>query len=187
MVQTPPHSQDVLPIVQLVREKVADSGLSLRAFAQQRRIPYSTVRYYNDKRLAPLSQPPRKETLRELALALDVPLGEVEQAALESLSYRAAPAKLEPGTTTADDHDRPLLLDVVEAIRADPHLLPEAKEHLERQYGLLLRVQAEGVREAREEHAAREAQVSRLKSRDKGEAVKPIKRAPRKTPTKRRT
>lgn len=189
MVQRSADPSDVLPIVELVREKVNGSGLSLRTFAHERRIPYSTIRYYHDKRLRPLSQPPRQETLRELALALNVSLGEVEQAALESLSYRAPAPKLEPRTTTAEDlePERPLLLDVVEAIRADPHLLPEAKEHLERQYGLLLRVQAEGAKEAREEHAAREDQLGRLRSREKEPASKPKKATPRKTPTKRRT
>lgn len=34
----------------------------------------------------------------------------------------------------------PPKLDVVAAIRQDPELLPETKEHIERQYGLLLRV-----------------------------------------------
>jgi transcriptional regulator with XRE-family HTH domain len=35
----------------------------------------------------------------------------------------------------------PPKLDVVQAVRNDPQLLPEAREHLERQYGLLLRIQ----------------------------------------------
>lgn len=83
----------MLPIVKLVRAAVDASGLSLRVFAAERRIAYSTLRRYYDKSLPALSQPPRKETLRELSLALNLTLGEVEQAALESLSYRATPGK----------------------------------------------------------------------------------------------
>lgn len=44
---------------------------------------------------------------------------------------------------------------VLEAIRNDPHLLPEAKEHLLNQYGLLLRVAALSEESARLPHVAR--------------------------------
>jgi hypothetical protein len=72
---------DMLPIVRLVRDGVAASGLKLRPFAEQRNISYSTLRVYHDPNLQPLNSPPRKETMRELALALDVPLSVVQRAA----------------------------------------------------------------------------------------------------------
>lgn len=46
--------------------------------------------------------------------------------------------------------DRPKL-DVVAAIRQDPELLPETKEHIERQYGLLLRVDRSVTAEKKED------------------------------------
>lgn len=103
MVQTSTQPLSVLPIVQLVREKVTASGMSLRTFAEAKGAPYSTLRYYHDLRLRPLKQPPRPATLRDLALALDVPLGDVEQAALESLAYRQAPGRLESIATREGD------------------------------------------------------------------------------------
>lgn len=138
MVQRHSQPDDVLPIVKLVREKVDASEWSLRTYAQMRGVAYSTLRRYYDKNLSPLRQPPRRETLRELALALDVPLGEVEQAALESLSYRSSPVKLEPRAT--NNQSRPAG-DIIAAIEQNDELLPEAKEHLINQVGLLLRVQ----------------------------------------------
>lgn len=95
-----PHG--VLPLVRVVREKVNGSGMSLRVFAAERRIAYSTLRRYYDKNLSPLSQPPRTDTLRELSLALDLPLGEVEQLALESLSYRQPAPAIDPRPTSPD-------------------------------------------------------------------------------------
>lgn len=132
MVQGRSNDPPVLPIVQLVRDAVTASGKSLREFAAERRVAYSTLRYYHDVRLEPLSQPPRKETLRELALALDVPLGDVEQAALESLSYRTAPKpRAKP---VAGESGPPTIED---AIRADETLPAVAKAHLLSQVALL--------------------------------------------------
>lgn len=72
---------NMLPLVRLVRERVALSGMKLRPLAQQRGVSYSTLRVYHDPNLPPLKQPPRPETMRDLALALDVPLSEVQRAA----------------------------------------------------------------------------------------------------------
>ena len=153
----------MLPLVRLVREKVNASGLSLRVFADDRRIAYSTLRRYYDKNLAPLSQPPRKETLRELALALDVPLREVEQAALESLSYRATPPQLEPGATTPAPEEA-----VIHAVLADPLLLPEAKQHLINQYGLLLRIQGSPAQQQAETTAANLEDLRKIREAKRG-------------------
>lgn len=71
---------------------------------------------------------------------------------------------------------------LIAAIRNDPDLLPEAKEHLERQYGLLLRVQATQPPAGTAETAAA--------IEDATQTVRAInaakKRAAGKTPTKRR-
>lgn len=133
MVQERTNDPHVLPIVKLVRDAVSASGKSLREFAAERRIAYSTLRYYHDQRLEPLSQPPRKETLRELALALDVPLGDMEQAALESLSYRTAPPKARPRVVGGTDR----VSTIEDAIRSDPTLPEVAKAHLLSQVALL--------------------------------------------------
>lgn len=75
------HPQNMLPIVRLVRERVALSGKKLRPLAEEHGVSYSTLRVYHDPNLQPLKQPPREDTMRELALALDVPLSEVQRAA----------------------------------------------------------------------------------------------------------
>lgn len=80
------HSDDMLPIVRLVTERVARSGMSIRGYAESRGIPYSTLRLYSQKALPPLAQPPRRETLDTLALALDLPVSEVERAADASVA-----------------------------------------------------------------------------------------------------
>lgn len=82
MVSKPLNTDAVpLPLVRLVREVVDASGLSIKDFAHARALPYSTLRRYTDRTLQPLSQPPRPDTLRQLALALDVPLSKVQRAA----------------------------------------------------------------------------------------------------------
>jgi hypothetical protein len=77
--RTDPDS--VIPLVRLVKDAVADSGLTLREFADVRQIAYSTLRLYADPSLKPLRVGPRPATLRALANALDVPLSRVEAAA----------------------------------------------------------------------------------------------------------
>lgn len=75
-----PESDLVLPLVRLVRDRVAASGLTLRGFAQERGIKYGTLRRVYDKNLQPLAQGLKRDTLKALAVALDVPLSEVERA-----------------------------------------------------------------------------------------------------------
>lgn len=58
----------------------------------------------------------------------------------------------------------PPVFDVIHAIRNDPNLLPEAREHLERQYGLLLRVKAAEPREAVQARATGE-RLAELRAR----------------------
>lgn len=88
---------------------------------------------------------PHATTRRRIELALAWPAGALVDIAEgvhpdDVLGHRrpAGPAAAAATTPAAS-------LDLIEAIRHDPHLLPEAKEHLERQYGLLLRVQAAQV------------------------------------------
>ncbi len=131
------HPGGVLPIVRLVRSRVADIGKPLREIAAQRGVSYGTLRRYNDASLQPLRTPLRQGTMRELALALDIPLGEVEQAALESVSYRQAPARLESIPTPDGD---PL----VAYVQGIDGLTPEMRADLLAKF-------REAVRQAREQ------------------------------------
>ena len=180
MPKRPAHSPDVLPIVRLVREKVAAHGKGLRGFADDRGIPYSTIRYYHQADLEPLPQMPRPETRRQLAEALRISLDELEQAAVESLAARYDAVRSQP-TTELDLVDKTIRHagTVADAIRADPNLLPEAKEHLLRQYALLLRIRAETEEHVAadivdiEEHALRaemKQKVKRIKQTEPTEA-----------------
>lgn len=133
MPDAPAHSHNVLPIVGLVREKVA--GRDLRPFAKERGIAYSTLRHYYDEHLQPLPQLPRPGTIRQLASALRVSEARVRQAAMDSLEGASPePTRIIPAGGTLED-----------AVRADPGLLPEAKDHLLNQIALLRRVQAATV------------------------------------------
>ena len=72
-------------------------------------------------------------------------LGRPADEALRAAGYDvpAAPAPI--------DHNPGPRVDVLDAIKADPDLLPEAKAHLINQYGLLLRVQAAAAAEPEED------------------------------------
>lgn len=78
---------------------------------------------------------PRPETVTSMARAV----GLDPNVALELAGLEAA----EGGATEADSGAPHA--SVVDAIASDPDLLPEAKEHLTRQYGLLLRVRGDEV------------------------------------------
>jgi hypothetical protein len=82
-----PDSGRVLPLRALVRERVDATGMSLREFARQRAsagAKYGTLqRYYNLEQ--PLRVGLRPDTLRHLALALDVPVSTVQQASDKSV------------------------------------------------------------------------------------------------------
>jgi uncharacterized protein YcaQ len=75
----------VLPLRELVRERVDATGLTLREFARRRpAAKYGTLqRYYNLEE--PLKNGLRQDTMRQLALALDVPLSMVQQASDKSV------------------------------------------------------------------------------------------------------
>lgn len=194
MPQQSGDSAHMLPIVRLVRSKVAESGLTLRDFAAQRGVSYGTVRRYHDPALEALRQPARIQTMKELAAALRVDIEDVEAAFVSSTIYSAAAASTLPtvsqsGTGTVTDPAEPEApyFDVVHAIRNDPDLLPEAKEHLERQYGLLRRLNpqqsAEQVRA--EVTAEKVAELRARRQPNKQAQAKADNPAPRKTPAKR--
>lgn len=73
-------AESVLPLVRLVRERVAASGLTLRSFATERGIKYGTLRRLYDKNREPFAQGLKPDTLKDLALALDLPLSQVQKA-----------------------------------------------------------------------------------------------------------
>lgn len=78
---------------------------------------------------------PSIENLRRIQPALRVPLNDLLVAAGH---VEEAEAPETPQLTLLQRH----MATVLEAIDADPDLLPEAKTHLKNQYGLLLRIQA---------------------------------------------
>ena len=78
---------------------------------------------------------PRVEALRDISTATGVPM----------LHLLVAAGHITPEEAALQDVDitpRADALDVIAAIKADEHLLPEAKRHLTSQYGLLLRITA---------------------------------------------
>ena len=79
-------AMQVLPIVALVRERIAASGIpSMRELAEKRGVSYSTLQRYSNPNLKPLRSGLRQETMKELALALDVPVSRVQQASDKSV------------------------------------------------------------------------------------------------------
>jgi hypothetical protein len=99
------HSERVLPLVALVRECVDASGLGIRGFARQRGIKYGTLRRYYDKKMLPLVQGVKPDTLKALATALDLPLSRVQWAHDQSLSrlYQSASEDGRSSVTIAVD------------------------------------------------------------------------------------
>lgn len=130
----PAHSADMLPIVRLVRERVA--GRDLRPFAKERDIAYSTIRYYHDEHLPPLAALPRLATRQKLADALRVSVERIEEAAMASLEGRYNRTEGAPSAVAAVVAGP----SIEEAIRNADDLLPEAKEHLLMQVALLRRI-----------------------------------------------
>jgi hypothetical protein len=115
-----------LPLVTLVRKVLHDSGLSVASFAEAKGMPYATVRRYTDVNLKPLKSAPRQETLRQLALALDLPLSEVQRAAVDSVAYVYS-VSTGDGTATAHSFD---LLSEEEKVAWVQEIYPMIKEYL---------------------------------------------------------
>lgn len=95
-----------LPLVVLVRKAVHDSGRSIASFAEEKGLPYATVRRYTDVTLKPLRSTPRRGTLRQLALALDLPLSVVEKAAIASTFTSSTTTDGVGNLVTADGFDQ---------------------------------------------------------------------------------
>lgn len=128
---------------------------------------------------------------RSVGNGLTVPVN--YQAATIRAMASALEADVEPLLTLAAQAPGPsaeAVSDVVRAILEDPFLLPEAREHLVRQYGLLLRVGSSATPE--QQAAAVDAQgVTDIRSRPRKTAAKSAldgssKKAPVKGPAKRR-
>lgn len=118
-------------VTQLLQAAKATSKLSERAIAEKAGVSHGTVSNY--LRGVERTHPIPDDMLDRLAKGFGIPAPRLRRAHLEDRGLSDA-AGAEPTKWQADD--------VRAAILADPNLLPEAKEHLINQYGLLLRVQA---------------------------------------------
>lgn len=96
-------SDRVLPIVQFIRDAIhtlerrEGRSLSLREIAERRGVKYSTLRRYQDVRLAPLRISARPQTIDDLALALDVPKSAVVEAFQLSTVHHYSGGKTKTG------------------------------------------------------------------------------------------
>lgn len=120
------HAPGMSPLQALILNRMRERGWTPKQ-VEDRGVTHATLHRYMNP--VALRQPPRKAVLEQLARALDLPLGRVEQAAVESVGYDyTLPAGV-------DDVAAPLSIE--EAIEADPSLPPVAKAHLRSQVALL--------------------------------------------------
>ena len=132
----------------------ATSGLTVRELADKAGLSSSTIQNYLDGRGRKTQIP--DETLAQLARGFGIPYPRVRAAHLADQGLTEVPRQnaQEPGQG------------VVAAILADDRLLPEAREHLVRQYGLLLRIHGESEDQALRDQAAKAAaDVTELEGR----------------------
>lgn len=116
-------------VLDLILGAQAASGLGVRALAAKSGLSHGTIGNYLKGQLPEHLSDDR---LQQISRAWGIPFPRLKSAHLADLGVQPASGK-EP--TKAQD-------DVILAILADDRLLPEAKQHLVNQYGLLLRVQA---------------------------------------------
>jgi hypothetical protein len=104
---------------------------------EARGVTHATLHRYMNP--VTLKAPPKDKVVRQLAEALSLSYDRVWQAAVETVGWKAGQAEVRSLRSVESTDVMPSVLD---AIRDDPDLLPEAKDHLMNQYTLLLRVQA---------------------------------------------
>src|SRR5690242_4173837 len=113
--------QDINPLQQLIRQRLAERSWSYGDVARRGELPRSTV--YTLATTRNLARPPRPATIDALAKGLDVPVASVRAAAAESTGlhyYDQVPAGQEhPG-----DQERELLIASID------ELTPEDRRHV---------------------------------------------------------
>jgi hypothetical protein len=125
------HAAGMSPLQALILDRMRSRGWTPKD-VEDRGVAHATLHRYMNP--VELKQPPRSSVLQSLASALDLPLARVQRAAVESVGYEYHEAESPEPTNPAD---------VEAAIRNDPGLLPEARDHLLSQYRLLLRIRGE--------------------------------------------
>lgn len=145
------------PLQRLILDQMHKRGWSPKQ-VEARGVSHATLhRYMNPVKLQTL---PRRQILEALAAALDLPLEAVRAAAMATIGWDGsrgvdaeplADARRLKAVPTSGENP------VIEAIKADPYLLPEAKEHFLNQYELLRRVE----RESSDGHLAHVAEGDR--------------------------
>lgn len=152
------------PLQSLITGRMREQGWEPKD-VEARGVKHATLhRYMNPVELRQL---PRRDVLESLAEGLVLPYDRVLQAAKDTVGWTAG----QSAPLHAVPDSEPDVPDLIAAVRAHPGLLPEAKEHLINQIGLLLRVQAaagpDAVRAAYDEqlHAELAAQPTRTGKR----------------------
>ena len=113
--------QDINPLQQLIRQRLAERGWSYGDVARRGGLPRSTV--YTLATTRNLARPPRPATIDALARGLDVPVSAVRAAAAESTGlhyYDEGPA----GQEHQADQERELLIASID------ELTPEDRRHV---------------------------------------------------------
>lgn len=147
------------PLQTLVIEQMRRHGWGPKD-VEDRGVAHATLhRYMNPVKL---SQLPRRSVRQSLADALGVPFDRVTEAAMASIDWSPERQDLRHGAPTSALVSQPGD-SVLSAIEHDPLLLPEAKEHLQRQYLLLKRLSPDpettAIQQAVTEELAEEAGV----------------------------
>lgn len=173
------HAGGMSPLQHLILETMRSKGWG-PGDVEERGVKHATLhRYMNPVTMKAL---PRQQIINDLAAALDLTPERVRQAAMESLSF-APEVRPEPplprrlrSVETGDDPTNPVL----DAIRNDTLLLPEAREHLLNQYQLLLRVQ--GPASDRLPYAARGQRTGAVDDAEEQRIQSEVERAARSNP-----
>lgn len=122
-------------VLELIRAADAVQGLGVRGYAAKGDLSHGTISNYLAGKIPEALNDSR---LEKISRAFSIPLPRLRAAHLADRGLALA----EPEEPTISPEDR-----VLDAIRADTRLLPEAREHLINQYGLLLRLRAQVVQD----------------------------------------
>lgn len=144
----------------------AASEMSVRDLAEKAGLSHGSIANYLAGRIPAIMS---DTTLEKLSRGFGIPFPRIKRAYLADRGLALAA----PEEPTIDPQER-----VIEAIKADPNLLPEAREHFLNQYKLLLRIQAPPA--APQDNDDRSADLAlRRQTRAKAAKKQPSSRQPR--------